>query len=292
MRDRDAACGGLLRDVDVAGRFLTGLNDEDYESSARGSLRALADKKLLTPQAGGFHKALAEIAYEVVVARSDCGNDSDHRSPMTCQDPLRLCQRCVGEDPATDQPFPVGTRIGLLAASLIGERSTQLSMKAMHGGASGTGVEGDLTDLRGLFGHGRDSCLGNLKDVFTDVATYPHGRPSTHGDIASEHDRPDPQPSDALEAGRIVAGRFTEIMGDAVSPVYCLVILRQLWDTMWKADLKGTTLTSAAERHGKDAITRATARGSISELIEMIRTAGNEGEPGESRIRLVVGGVA
>jgi len=61
------------------------------------------------------------------------------RSPLKCEQSKGLCSKCYG---ITDNGAPIakGTNIGLIAGTSIGERGTQLSMKAFHtGGVAGGG---------------------------------------------------------------------------------------------------------------------------------------------------------
>ena len=61
------------------------------------------------------------------------------RSPLKCEDEKGFCQRCVGPS-ATGQHHPIGTNFGVMSAQALGERATQLSMKAFHtGGVSEQG---------------------------------------------------------------------------------------------------------------------------------------------------------
>ena len=55
------------------------------------------------------------------------------RSPLKCEHGKGLCQKCAGLAP-TGKPYELGTNIGVLAAQALGERSTQLAMKAFHSG--------------------------------------------------------------------------------------------------------------------------------------------------------------
>lgn len=61
------------------------------------------------------------------------------RSPLKCQAPHGMCAKCYGiADDGKD--LPIGTNIGVIAGQSIGERGTQLSLKAFHtGGVAGAG---------------------------------------------------------------------------------------------------------------------------------------------------------
>lgn len=63
------------------------------------------------------------------------------RSPLFCTTsermPNAICRKCWGEDLASHEFPPAGAPIGLLAATFLGERGTQLQMKAIHLGGGG-----------------------------------------------------------------------------------------------------------------------------------------------------------
>jgi DNA-directed RNA polymerase subunit beta' len=61
------------------------------------------------------------------------------RSPLTCQVPIGICQKCYGIDLSTHKPVELGTAVGIIAAQSIGEPGTQLTMRTFHVG----GVAGD-----------------------------------------------------------------------------------------------------------------------------------------------------
>ncbi len=64
------------------------------------------------------------------------------RSPLTCQAPLGVCQRCYGMDLATGAMVEEGMAVGIIAAQSIGEPGTQLTMRTFHiGGTVGRKVE-------------------------------------------------------------------------------------------------------------------------------------------------------
>jgi hypothetical protein len=65
------------------------------------------------------------------------------RSPLTCalRERGAVCARCYGTDLATGRPVAVGYAAGLIAATSIGERGTQLAMRTFHsGGQAGQSV--------------------------------------------------------------------------------------------------------------------------------------------------------
>lgn len=54
------------------------------------------------------------------------------RSPMTCEAPSGVCQKCIGMSPV-GKLNPIGTNIGIRAAQSLGEPLTQLALDAKHG---------------------------------------------------------------------------------------------------------------------------------------------------------------
>lgn len=155
---------------DVADNFLFGLRTDDYFGTAPGAIASLAVKKLMTPEAGALTKTLVEIADPVAISSDACRLHSDpafkdvEKSPLTCVAEAGICQACYGLDPGTERAPVLGARVGVLAATLIGERSTELSMKAFHGGGSGgSAVEGSIDELQAVFGQGTSKGLAFTK---------------------------------------------------------------------------------------------------------------------------------
>ncbi|MDD5433658.1 MAG: DNA-directed RNA polymerase subunit beta', partial [Candidatus Pacebacteria bacterium] len=68
------------------------------------------------------------------------------RSPLTCRDLRRVCQKCYGWDMGRNRLADLGTAVGVVAAQSIGEPGTQLTMRTFHTG--GVSSVGDIT--RGL----------------------------------------------------------------------------------------------------------------------------------------------
>ena len=56
------------------------------------------------------------------------------RSPLTCEAPRGVCQKCYGWLPATAKPVEIGQAVGIIAAQSIGEPGTQLTMRTFHTG--------------------------------------------------------------------------------------------------------------------------------------------------------------
>lgn len=144
---------------DVDSSFLEGLTTEEFRRSALGGLSTLSEKKLVSPLAGGLTKALTDIAYDVVIVEEQCEHpDSEPRTPLSCRSGgwnedldvpagSSLCQACYGIEHHTGVHAPIGSRVGVLAAMLIGERGLEGTMKA--GTAAGT-QRSKLEDIRRL----------------------------------------------------------------------------------------------------------------------------------------------
>lgn len=72
------------------------------------------------------------------------------RSPMTCQAPHGICQKCQGLDPSGVAHL-LGTNVGMRAAQAMAEPLTQFSLNAKHGGRIDTGGDG-VKRLEGIKG--------------------------------------------------------------------------------------------------------------------------------------------
>jgi DNA-directed RNA polymerase subunit beta' len=59
------------------------------------------------------------------------------RSPLKCEHTGGICQKCVGIGPG-GQHYDLGTNVGILATQALGERATQLTLKAFHTGGLAT----------------------------------------------------------------------------------------------------------------------------------------------------------
>jgi DNA-directed RNA polymerase subunit beta' len=59
------------------------------------------------------------------------------RSPMTCEAPHGICQRCQGLS-STGHAHAIGTNVGMRAAQALSEPLTQFSLNAKHGGRIST----------------------------------------------------------------------------------------------------------------------------------------------------------
>ncbi|OGK53409.1 DNA-directed RNA polymerase subunit beta' [Candidatus Roizmanbacteria bacterium RIFCSPLOWO2_01_FULL_44_13] len=56
------------------------------------------------------------------------------RSPLFCQSPYGICQKCYGTDLSTNKIVDIGVPVGVIAAQSVGEPGTQLTMRVRHFG--------------------------------------------------------------------------------------------------------------------------------------------------------------
>lgn len=126
-------CGtkhGIALDVserDVHDRYLA----QDF---TQGKLHIPAGTKLTTDIVGKIRAAKKDA--RIVV-----------RSPLKCEEPIGLCQTCVGLS-SSGESHPLGTNIGVISAHTIGERAVQLAMKSFHtGGVAQQGGGGLVSDF-------------------------------------------------------------------------------------------------------------------------------------------------
>jgi DNA-directed RNA polymerase subunit beta' len=71
------------------------------------------------------------------------------RSPMTCEAPDGICQKCYGLNTRGHRPS-IGTNAGMIAAHAMGEPLTQLSLSAKHGARTVGSQKAVLQGLSGL----------------------------------------------------------------------------------------------------------------------------------------------
>lgn len=81
------------------------------------------------------------------------------RSPMRCNHGKGVCARCAGLS-ESGQLYDKGTNLGVLAAQSLGERGTQLAMKAFH---SGGVYEGRKASEKAIEAGGLDRAVTILK---------------------------------------------------------------------------------------------------------------------------------
>jgi len=169
--------------------LLEGLPPEDLFRSCFGARKTLAEKKLLTPKAGDLSRLLLWALGRYIVANGDCGTQqgievctlasggdavlteqrwrdqrtplaaageardtSVIRSPLGCSwlDQAEVCAACYGSA-VSGQRALGGWPAGMLAATTIGERGTQLALRTFHtGGVAGLNVMHGFPRVRAL----------------------------------------------------------------------------------------------------------------------------------------------
>lgn len=76
-----------------------------------------------------------EISAEVISEIVSAGiKEIFVRSPLTCEAPRSVCQRCYGWSLAHSKLVDLGEAVGIIAAQSIGEPGTQLTMRTFHTG--------------------------------------------------------------------------------------------------------------------------------------------------------------
>jgi DNA-directed RNA polymerase subunit beta' len=121
-------------------------SDEEQEPDAPEMTRRLVGRVLSDEQAG---LARGTLLTERLVAEL-CARGVRAvrvRSPLRCEAPYGLCQRCYGLDLASGELVRQGTAVGIIAAQSVGEPGTQLTMRTFHSGGIAQ-VQGDI--LAGL----------------------------------------------------------------------------------------------------------------------------------------------
>lgn len=176
----------VLEPTRIDACYLDGIPAEDYFAAAQPAISGLAAKKLVTPFAGALTRALVNASADEVIGGADCGSSSGHRTALDCLDD-QCCQHCYGPTPGTGASPRPGSRVGLLAAMLVGEQSTQAAMKAIHQRGGGTDLSRVVRELGALLsldsvgkGRSRVSGLQRLQDAY---AVSAGGRPTELSDI-------------------------------------------------------------------------------------------------------------
>jgi hypothetical protein len=192
--------------------LIDGLDSADWFSTAPESIDGLAVKKLLTSEAGTFTKDLVELGYEVSTAAEQC--ESTIRSPLACQcPPPAICRGCLG-GVSWCVDFDRGPAVGQLAGMLIGEYSTQRTLKK------------DTSDT-----------LGNLQPLFGGRGRVqlppPPPPPDAKPHLARSYWLPIwsglSAHQDAGEALKFVLEAFGQATERKIDSTWAEILLRQLW---------------------------------------------------------------
>jgi len=123
-----------LDEPDIVGRFTT--------SAVKAGRTTIPENTMLTPEV--VNKMRNAKVSRVLV-----------RSPMRCHHAKGVCKKCMGLN-ENGQLHDLGTNVGVLSAQAIGERGTQLAMKAFH---SGGVFEGRTAQEKSIAGGGLDRAM-------------------------------------------------------------------------------------------------------------------------------------
>ncbi len=252
---------------DVEESFVAGLDDGDFFATAPGGLRALSDKKLVSPLAGGLTKAVVEATYDVVISETDCGRTHfGFGTILGCGAATGVCARCYAA--AGGPASSAGTRVGLLAAFAVGERGTQNAMKAFQGGTN-LAVGGNVVRLRALLGDGRINRDG--------------AQPTTLSEIMA-------QPIDSIEdlvaAYRPLMALVDECLDASVDPHHVEVI----WRRLRHVHSQGVARPLTAAQQTGSAFVQATNRGDLAVLLQPDNAEAITRSPSALRLAVIRGG--
>ena len=108
-------------------------------------LSRFPSEPIVDPATGEIIADLGQpIDADIAQAVEDAGLTSIWiRSPITCEAPRGLCQKCYGVTLATGDEALNGEAVGIIAAQSIGEPGTQLTMRTFHTG--GIASAADIT---------------------------------------------------------------------------------------------------------------------------------------------------
>lgn len=100
------------------------------------------------------------------------------RSPMRCAHGKGVCKKCMGLDETGHLPDK-GTNVGVMAAQALGERGTQLAMKAFHCFANDSTVlarvDGDLVEMTTMERLFEERTAGVAVEAQEEVISVPPG---------------------------------------------------------------------------------------------------------------------
>ena len=127
---------------------------EKFEDKIRGRYLAQdayferSEKKGSERSEGSYNKKGNAIlkANELIDDKlaKEIANDCEEiivRSPLTCESPYGVCQKCYGLDLAWLKPIDLGEAVGIIAAQSIGEPGTQLTLRTFHTGGVAQAVD-------------------------------------------------------------------------------------------------------------------------------------------------------
>lgn len=112
----------------------------------KGSDPSIIDRYLAT--AHGQHAA-GTLITPAIAQRLSKNTTVIVRSPMTCQAPSGICQKCQGLS-HNGKHHTIGTNVGMRAAQALAEPLTQFALDAKHGGNVNTQEKKQLKGVRGV----------------------------------------------------------------------------------------------------------------------------------------------
>lgn len=107
----------------------------------------IVDRFLAQP-AGGFSGGTL-ITPQVWTQLRNKTKTATVRSPMTCELPEGVCQKCYGLD-EKGKTHPLGTNVGIRSAQAITEPLTQFTLSARHGIRRGEATPSSMSGMKGL----------------------------------------------------------------------------------------------------------------------------------------------
>ena len=151
----------------LASSLLDGHSPLEYFILAFTTRLTLGDKKLNVAHAGYLTRKLVHSSFELRITKEDCGSDANPRSPLTCKAKNGICLKCLGD---AGENLNIGDFIGILSATSIGERGTQLSMQTFH--TAGADKINNLNELSNIL----TSSIDSIQDASQIVYDLKNGR--------------------------------------------------------------------------------------------------------------------
>lgn len=101
------------------------------------------------------------------------------RSVMKCETVNGTCQKCYGWELGKTTPPALGTAIGTLAATTIGEPMTQMVMRTFHGGGDASTVSLGMPRVKEVIGMNKNpmnqAVLARVSGTVTDINVHKDG---------------------------------------------------------------------------------------------------------------------
>jgi len=149
-----ANSSGKISKNPIKNNYTEGLSPIDYFNSTYGSRKGLADVKLGTPQSGYLARKLVTVSRDLYIRTKKCNcssgiwvNKNDIynrqilckendkylvRSPIFCDNKLGICSSSYGVDPSTGKNVKIDKAVGVIAAQVLSEPTTQMILRSFH----------------------------------------------------------------------------------------------------------------------------------------------------------------